>query len=62
MTYVKDVFGRDLFKDFDRLYVGFDDTYNRMAKIHDDITKTFQTIHLTILRKQVTIPTLLKSQ
>lgn len=39
MTYVKDVFGRDLFKDFDRLYVGFDDTYNRMAKIHDDITK-----------------------
>ena len=39
MTFVKDVFGRDLFKDFDKLYVGFDDQYNRMAKIHDDLTK-----------------------
>lgn len=27
------------FKDFDRLFVGFDDTYNRLAKIHDDLTK-----------------------
>lgn len=39
MTYVKDVFGRDLFKDFDKFFVGFDDTYNRMAKYHDDLTK-----------------------
>ena len=39
MTFVKDVFGRDLFKDFDKLYVGFDDQFNRMAKIHDDLTK-----------------------
>lgn len=39
MTFVKDVFGRDLFKDFDKLYVGFDDQYNKMAKIHDDLTK-----------------------
>ena len=39
MTYVKDVFGRDLFKDFDKLYVGFDDQFNRLAKIHDDLTK-----------------------
>lgn len=39
MTYVKDVFGRDLFKDFDKLYVGFDDQFNKMAKIHDDLTK-----------------------
>ena len=39
MTYVKDVFGRDLFKDFDKVFVGFDDAYNRLAKIHDDVTK-----------------------
>lgn len=40
MTYMKDVFGRDLFKDFDKFYVGFDDQYNRLAKIHDDLTKS----------------------
>lgn len=39
MTYIKDVFGRDLFKDFDKLYVGFDDQFNKLAKIHDDLTK-----------------------
>jgi len=39
MTYIKDVFGRDMFKDFDKFYVGFDDQYNRLAKIHDDLTK-----------------------
>lgn len=38
MTF-KDVFGRDMFKDFDKLYVGFDDQFNKLAKIHDDITK-----------------------
>lgn len=40
MTYIKDVFGRDVFKDFDKFYVGFDDQFNRLAKIHDDITKS----------------------
>ena len=39
MTLLKDYFGRDLFKDFDKLYVGFDDQFNRLAKIHDDLTK-----------------------
>lgn len=29
----------DMFKDFEKLFVGFDDTYNRMAKFHDDVTK-----------------------
>jgi molecular chaperone IbpA len=28
------------FKDFDKLYVGFDDRFNRMAKLHDDLSKT----------------------
>lgn len=27
------------FKNFDKYFVGFDDTFNRIAKIHDDITK-----------------------
>jgi molecular chaperone IbpA len=40
MTFVKDVFGRDMFKDFDKLYVGFDYQFNKMAKIHDDLTKS----------------------
>ena len=40
MTFVIDVFGRDMFKDFDKLYVGFDDQFNKMAKIHDDLTKS----------------------
>jgi molecular chaperone IbpA len=39
MTYVKDVFGKDMFKDFDKFYVGFDDQYNRLSKLHDDLTK-----------------------
>ena len=29
----------EMFKDFDKFYVGFDDQYNRLAKMHDDITK-----------------------
>lgn len=39
MTYLKDVFGREMFKDFDKYFVGFDDQYNRLAKMHDDLTK-----------------------
>lgn len=27
------------FKDFDKVFVGFDEQFNRMAKIHDDLTK-----------------------
>ena len=28
-----------MFKDMDKFLVGFDETYNRMAKFHDDMTK-----------------------
>ena len=28
-----------VFKDFDKFFVGFDDTYNRITKMHDDLTK-----------------------
>jgi len=37
MTHLS-VFGPG-FKDFDKFFVGFDDQFNRLAKIHDDITK-----------------------
>lgn len=39
MTYIKDVFGRDMFKDYDKFFVGFDEHINRIAKMHDDLTK-----------------------
>lgn len=39
MTYIKDVFGRDMFKDYDKFFVGFDDHINRITKMHDDLTK-----------------------
>jgi molecular chaperone IbpA len=39
MTLGKITFGPSAFKDFDKFFVGFDDTYNRLAKIHDDITQ-----------------------
>lgn len=37
MTHLS-VFGPG-FKDFDKFFVGFDDQFNKMAKIHDDLTK-----------------------
>ena len=39
MTLGKITFGPTIFKDFDKFFVGFDDTYNRISKIHDDLTK-----------------------
>ncbi len=33
------IFGAQGFKDFDKFFVGFDDQFNRLAKIHDDVTK-----------------------
>ena len=37
------------FKDMDKFFVGFDDQFTRLAKMHDDMTKTFLTIPLTTL-------------
>ena len=39
MTLGKITFGPSVFKDFDKFFVGFDDTYNRLAKVHDDLTQ-----------------------
>jgi len=40
MTYLKQLPAFfDSIKDFDKFYVGFDDQFNKLAKIHDDLTK-----------------------
>lgn len=39
MTFVKDVFGRDMFKDYDKFFVGFDDQLAKMQKLHSELTK-----------------------
>lgn len=39
MTYIKDVFGRDMFAGFDKVFVGFDDQFNKLSRIHDDLAK-----------------------
>ena len=37
MTKLQSLFGQ--IKDFDKFFVGFDEQFNRMAKLHDDLTK-----------------------
>lgn len=37
MTTLPSIFGQ--LKDFDKFFVGFDDQFNRMQKLHDDLTK-----------------------
>lgn len=38
MSYVKDVFGSDL-QLFDKVFVGFEDQFRRLAKLHDELPK-----------------------
>lgn len=37
MTSLPSLFGQ--LKDFDKFFVGFDDQFNKLAKLHDDLTK-----------------------
>lgn len=37
MTKLPSIFGN--VKDFDKFFVGFDDQFNKLAKLHDDLTK-----------------------
>ncbi len=48
------------FKDMDKFFVGFDDQFSRIAKIHDDMTKNIPNYPPTTLKRLVTILTLLK--
>ena len=37
--FVPAFFSQDLFKDFDKVFVGFDDQFKKFQKLHDDLTK-----------------------
>jgi molecular chaperone IbpA len=37
--FVPSFFSQDLFKDFDKVFVGFEDQFKRMQVLHDDLTK-----------------------
>lgn len=37
--FVPSFFSQDLFKDFDKVFLGFDDQFKRMQALHDDLTK-----------------------
>jgi molecular chaperone IbpA len=38
-SFIPTFFSQDLFKDFDKVFVGFDDNFKRMQQLHDDLTK-----------------------
>lgn len=40
MSYIKDVFSRDV-QLFDKFLVGFDDQWKQLSKLRDDVTKNF---------------------
>ena len=37
--FVPSFFSQDVFKDFDKFFVGFDDQLSKLQKLHDDVTK-----------------------
>lgn len=37
--FVPAFFSQDMFKDFDKFFVGFDDQLGKLQKLHDDVTK-----------------------
>ena len=39
MSTLPSLFGNTSFKELDKFFVGFDDQFNRLAKMHDDLTK-----------------------
>lgn len=38
-SFIPAFFSQDLFKDFDKVFVGFDDQFKRMQQLHDEVTK-----------------------
>ncbi len=37
--FIPSFFSQDVFKDFDKFFVGFDEQFSKMQKLHDDVTK-----------------------
>lgn len=38
-SFIPAFFSQDVFKDFDKVFVGFEDQFKRMQQLHDDLTK-----------------------
>lgn len=38
-SFIPAFFSQDIFKDYDKVFVGFDDQFKRMQQLHDDLTK-----------------------
>jgi molecular chaperone IbpA len=38
-SFIPSFFSQDVFKDFDKVFVGFDEPMQQMQKLHDDLTK-----------------------
>lgn len=38
-SFIPSFFSQDVFKDFDKFFVGFDEQFSKMQKLHDDVTK-----------------------
>lgn len=45
MTYLKDPFGRDLFVNFDKVWVGFEDKIDKMTRVRNELTKNINTAY-----------------
>ena len=39
-------FDTNMFKEMDKYFIGFDDQFNRLTKMHDDITKNIPNYQL----------------
>jgi molecular chaperone IbpA len=38
-SFIPAFFSQDVFKDFDKVFVGFEDQFRKMQQLHDDLTK-----------------------
>lgn len=50
--FVPAFFSQDLFKDFDKVFIGFEDQFNRMQTMHDDLTKNIPNYPPFNIRKE----------
>lgn len=40
MSYINDVFGQPIYKDLGKMFIGLDDHFNRLSKVHSDLSKS----------------------
>lgn len=51
MTYLKDTFGRDMFRELERSFVGFDRVFDTISKTQSQMLKTAQSFPFYNIRK-----------